>query len=92
MGAAQVAAIAAASSRAISDIQSGTFEGGSISGGGLSAPNVPTNTLSGPGFNLGAPQLGGTSGVTNINAVVLAGDVTSAQAQEAAIRNRRRFG
>jgi hypothetical protein len=92
LGAAQVAAIAAASSRAISDIQSGTFEGGSISGGGVSAPNVPTNTLSGPGFNLGAPQLGGTSGVTNINAVVLAGDVTSAQAQEAAIRNRRRFG
>lgn len=92
LGAAQVAAIAAASSRAISDIQSGTFEGGSISGGGVSAPNVPSNSLSGPGFNLGAPQLGGTSGVTNISAVVLAGDVTSAQAQEAAIRNRRRFG
>ena len=41
----------------------------------------------------GLPTLPGSrSGITNLNAVVLAGDVTSAQAQDAAIRNRRRFG
>ena len=71
-------------------------------GGAASAPSTPrpgglpttgtTPGLSGPGFNLGAPQLGGNSGVTTISAVVLAGDVTSAQAQNDAIRNRRRFG
>ena len=59
-------------------------------GGGL--PTTGGVGLSGPGFNLGVPQIGGTSGVNTISAVVLAGDVTSAQAQDAAIRNRRRFG
>ena len=53
---------------------------------------APGSTLSGPGFALGAPTIGGTSGVTALQAIVLAGDVTSAQAQDAAIRNRRRFG
>jgi len=69
--------------------------------GSSSIPQTPRGTgggipsiggVSGPGFNLGLPQTGGTSGVNTISAVVLAGDVTSAQAQEAAIRNRRRFG
>ena len=71
--------------------------------GSAGTPNTPrpsgvpttggtTDGLSGPGFNLGLPQTGGTSGVTTLSAVVLAGDVTSAQAQDAAIRNRRRFG
>ena len=71
--------------------------------GSAGTPNTPrpsgvpttggtTDGLSGPGFNLGLPQTGGTSGVTTLSAVILAGDVTSAQAQDAAIRNRRRFG
>ena len=60
--------------------------------GGLPTTGGNTGGFSGPGFNLGAPQLGGNSGVTTISAVVLAGDVTSAQAQNDAIRNRRRFG
>jgi hypothetical protein len=60
--------------------------------GGLPTTGGTTPGFSGPGFNLGAPLLGGTSGVSNISAVVLAGDVTSAQAQNDAIRNRRRFG
>ena len=71
--------------------------------GSAGTPNTPrpsgvpttggtTDGLSGPGFNLGLPQTGGNSGVTTLSAVVLAGDVTSAQAQDAAIRNRRRFG
>ena len=57
-----------------------------------SGPSPGAIAYSGPGFNLGAPQTDDTSGVTAISAIVLAGDVTSAQAQDAAIRNRRRFG
>ena len=59
-------------------------------GGGL-----PTTGGIGVGNQGGRPQIGGQgfgSGVTAINAVVLSGEVTSAQAQDAAIRNRRRFG
>ena len=97
LGVAAAGAALAAGQKAINDIQSSTFDGsGGLSnpaaGGGASAGGGTTNSLSGPGFDLGTPQLGGNSGVTTISAVVLAGDVTSAQAQEAAIRNRRRFG
>ena len=88
-----LAATTVASLRQINSTEPGS------SGGAPSTPRpggLPTTGttpgFSGPGFNLGAPQLGGNSGVTTISAVVLAGDVTSAQAQAAAIRNRRRFG
>lgn len=85
---AQFALLAATVSKSFQSINSANLEGG---GGAPSTPR-PTNTLGGPGFNLGLPNTEGTSGVQNINAIVLAGDVTSAQAQNAAIRNRRRFG
>ncbi len=97
LGIAAAGAALAAGQKAINDIQSSTFDGGGglsnpAAGGAVGAGGGTTNSLSGPGFDLGTPQLGGNSGVTTISAVVLAGDVTSAQAQEAAIRNRRRFG
>jgi len=57
-------------------------------GGGL--PTTGGTQTFGSG---GRPQIGrGSSGVTAINAVVLSGEMTSAQAQDAALRNRRRFG
>ena len=94
--ASQFALLAATTATSLRQINS--TEPGSTGGtpstprpGGL--PTIGTTPgVSGPGFNLGAPQLGGNSGVTTISAVVLAGDVTSAQAQNDAIRNRRRFG
>ena len=64
-------------------------------------PNTPSGvgglpTTGGIGGNNtgGRPLIANSSasGVTSINAVVLSGEVTSAQAQDAAIRNRRRFG
>ena len=97
LGVAAAAAALAAGQKAISDIQSSTFDGG----GGLSNPaagagGTPSSASTGgaSGGGGGVPQIPGfgTSGVTTLNAVVLAGDVTSAQAQDAAIRNRRRFG
>ncbi len=97
LGVAAAAAALAAGQKAISDIQSSTFDGG----GGLSNPaagagGTPSSASTGgaSGGGSGVPQIPGfgTSGVTTLNAVVLAGDVTSAQAQDAAIRNRRRFG
>ena len=97
LGVAAAAAALAAGQKAISDIQSSTFDGG----GGLSNPTsgaggTPSSASTGgaSGGGSGVPQIPGfgTSGVTTLNAVVLAGDVTSAQAQDAAIRNRRRFG
>jgi len=97
LGVAAAAAALAAGQKAINDIQSSTFGGG----GGLSNPaagagGTPSSASTGgaSGGGGGVPQIPGfgTSGVTTLNAVVLAGDVTSAQAQDAAIRNRRRFG
>lgn len=86
---AQFALLAATVTKSFQSINSANPDGG---GGAPSTPR-PQNTLGGPGFNLGLPQTtGDTSGVTSISAIVLAGDVTSAQAQDAAIRNRRRFG
>ena len=90
----QFALLAATTVKSLQSINSAKPNGGNA-GGTNYGSGVPTTGgfgLSGPGFALGAPQVGGTSGVQNINAVVLAGDVTSAQAQDEAIRNRRRFG
>ena len=92
LGAAQVAAIVVSANRAISDIQGSQF-GDSTPGGAGGTPSLPS-TGAGVGAASGIPAIPGfgTSGVTNLNAVVLSGDVTSAQAQDAAIRSRRRFG
>ena len=81
-----LAATTAASIAQINQSESG--------GGGTNAPGAPGGA-GGPGaMTSGIPQIPGfsNSGVTNLNAVVLSGDMTSAQAQDAAIRNRRRFG
>ena len=91
--AANLGFLAATTATSLQAINSANAEGGGTTGTnyGSGAP-TPGLGLSGPGFALGAPTIGGTSGVTALQAIVLAGDVTSAQAQEAAIRNRRRFG
>jgi len=91
---AQFALLTATTVKSLQAINSAspTTGGSTAAGTNYGAPTGGGFGLSGPGFALGAPQTGGTSGVTTLNAVVLAGDVTSAQAQEAAIRNRRRFG
>ena len=90
---AQFALLAATTVRSLQQINSANPDTGGGSGAtNYGAPNAGGAGLSGPGFALGAPQVGDTSGVTTLNAIVLAGDVTSAQAQDAAIRNRRRFG
>ena len=91
--AANLGFLAATTATSLQAINSASAEGGGTTGTnyGGGAPSAGGG-LSGPGFNLGAPTLGGTSGVSALQAIVLAGDVTSAQAQEAAIRNRRRFG
>lgn len=67
--------------------------------GSSGTPNTPTSSglpTTGGTQTFGSggrPQIGrGSSGVTAINAVVLSGEMTSAQAQDAALRNRRRFG
>ena len=90
--AANLGFLAATTATSLQAINSASAEGGGA-GGTNYGGGVPTGGgLSGPGYALGAPTIGGTSGVTALQAIVLAGDVTSAQAQEAAIRNRRRFG
>lgn len=77
-------------------IKAQKFQGDSTAAStpGVGAGGVPSTIGEAPTTVSGIPQIPGfgTSGVTNLNAVVLAGDVTSAQAQDAAIRNRRRFG
>ena len=80
-----LAATTATSLQSINSASPGGTGGGTDYGGGV--PSLGGNTG-------GVPQIPGfgTSGVTSLNAVVLSGDVTSAQAQDAAIRNRRRFG
>ena len=68
------------------------FDAPNAGAGGANAAPQPA----GLGVPAGGPSTvtltGGQSGVQNLQAVVLAGDVTTAQAQEAIIRNRRRFG
>jgi hypothetical protein len=88
-----LAATTIASLQQINSAEPGSSDGAPSTPRPNGLPTTGTTPgLSGPGFNLGVPQLGGTSGVNTLSAVVLAGDVTSAQAQNAAIRNRRRFG
>lgn len=87
------AAALAAGQKAINDIKASTF--GDTSAPDFSAPGgTPSAPGGGSGTGGGIPAIPGfgTSGVTSLNAVVLSGDVTSAQAQDAAIRSRRRFG
>lgn len=87
------AAALAAGQKAINDIKSSTF--GDTSAPDFSAPGgTPSAPGGGSGAGGGIPAIPGfgTSGVQTLNAVVLSGDVTSAQAQDAAIRSRRRFG
>ena len=89
--AANLAFLAATTAASIQSINSANAEGG----GGTAPTNYGgPQPAGGAGSAVsGLPQLPGSrSGVTNLNAVVLSGDVTSAQAQDAAIRNRRRFG
>jgi hypothetical protein len=92
--AANLGFLAATTATSLQAINSANANGGGAGGTNYGAPNTGRGGgLSGPGFNLGAPTItGDASGVTALQAIVLAGDVTSAQAQEAAIRNRRRFG
>lgn len=90
---AQLAALAASSAAAIREINSAEpgsgGGGGAAAGGAGSIPNISQPQTGGiPQI----PQTAGQGGVQNLTAVVLAGDVTSAQAQNAAIRNRRRLG
>lgn len=88
----QFALLAATTAGAIQQINSAQ-PGGGGGGGGAGAPKPPALGVGAPSTG-GIPQIPGTgtSGVQTLNAVVLAGDVTSAQAQDAAIRNRRSFG
>ena len=68
------------------------FDAPNAGAGGANAAPQPA----GLGVPAGGPPTvsltTGQSGVQSLQAVVLAGDVTTAQAQEAIIRNRRRFG
>ena len=88
----QFALLGATTFAALRDINSaepGDTNAPNIPGGGAGIPTA--GAQSGPSGIPNIPGFG-NSGVTSLNAVVLAGDVTSAQAQDAAIRNRRRFG
>jgi len=86
------AAALATGQNAINNIKASTFQ--STGNPSFDASTPSTGGGGGTAGGTGVPQIPGfgTSGVTTLNAVVLAGDVTSAQAQDAAIRNRRRFG
>ena len=98
LGAAQVAAIAVASNKAIQDIRNSTFESSttpstSVSAGGGGVPRNGTLTTGGanPFGNTGfsAPQ---TTQPTAMRAYVLAGDVTDGQEANARISRRRSLG
>lgn len=82
-GLARVAAISAQKFDAPSTAADGSGPAANI-GVGSAGTGAPSGIPAIPGF--------GTSGVQTLNAVVLSGDVTSAQAQDTALRNRRRFG
>lgn len=74
------------------------FDSPSTAGGGGAAAGVGGIPSAGGGGQqvTGVPAIPGAqygdSGITTLNAVVLSGEMTSAQAQDAAIRSRRRFG
>ena len=91
LGAAQVAAIAIASNKAIGDIKSSTFNSTSAPGGGtpsVSVPNVNTGPQGmGQFLPFTAPQQ-----TPPVRAYVVTGDVTNGQVAEAQLQTRRRFG
>ena len=93
LGAAQVAAIAIASNKAIQDIKSSTFNSSSApSGGGTPSVSVPTNINTGPQgmgqfLPFSAPQQ-----TPPVRAYVVTGDVTDGQVAEQQLQTRRRFG
>ena len=95
LGAAQVAAIAVASNKAIQDIKSSQFDGGggtpslNVSGGGVPAGFTPQG-LGGGSQTLiaGVPAVTPTQPV---RAYVVTGDVTSGQEAEAQLQTRRQF-
>ena len=95
LGTAQVAAITAASSRAIADIRSGTFDGGGGSAGGagpVSAPAIGfgSTDLGGGATATSTPQGVGRSS-TPLRAYVIAGDVSNGLEAETLLQARRQF-
>ena len=102
LGAAQVAAIATASGRAIQDIRSSTFESDSApnlstpsvnAGGGTTAPRGISNSFAPGGFlapGVGTPTINAPA--QPIQAYVLASDVTTGVQAYGQISRRRRFG
>lgn len=94
LGTAQVAAITAASSRAIADIRSGTFDGGGgASGGAGGVGSLPifgqgTTTVGGATATLNAPTV---TSSTPVRAYVVTGDVTSGIEAESLLNTRRQF-
>jgi len=95
LGAAQVAAIATASSRAIADIRSGTFDGGGAPAGGagpVSAPAIGfgSTDLGGGATATSTPQGVGRSS-TPLRAYVIAGDVSNGLEAETLLQARRQF-
>lgn len=94
LGTAQVAAITAASSRAIADIRSGTFDGGGgASGGTGGVGSLPifgqgTTTVGGATATLNAPTV---TSSTPVRAYVVTGDVTSGIEAESLLNTRRQF-
>jgi len=92
LGAAQVAAIAIASNKAIQDIRSSSFNSTSAPAGGgtpsVSIPNINTGPQGGGQFLPNtAPQA-----TPPVRAYVVTGDVTSGQVAEQQLQTRRRFG
>ena len=101
LGAVQVAAIAIASKKAISGIQSAQFGGGTpslsapSSGGGSGAAALPISPSFGAGGFLGQPQgtlTPITSPQTPLRAYVVSADVTNGQQANAQITRRRTLG
>jgi len=91
LGAAQVAAIATASSRAIQDIRSGTFDGSAPSSGNVSAPATI--------FTAGTQTIGGATGTVApsgqmsqpMRAYVLSSDVANGLEADTLLQQRRQF-
>lgn len=93
LGAAQVAAIAAAGSRAIGDIRSSSFNSSSISGGGGGSVSLPTfgqgtTTAFGATGTLNAPTVGSAPPV---RAYVVTGDINDGIEAESLLNTRRQF-
>jgi len=92
LGAAQVAAIAVASNKAIGDIKSSTFQSSTAPSTSTPSVSVPTNFNTGPQgmgqfLPFTAPQQ-----TPPVRAYVVTGDVTDGQVAEAQLQTRRRFG